>query len=236
MRHRLTWHGHSNFQIASQDVNILIDPFFEGNPSCCQTVDQIESPDLVLLTHDHGDHVGQAVEICRNTGAHLGAVVGTALKFVEQGVPREQIVNAIGFNIGGTVLFRSATVTMTQAYHSSESGVSVGYIITLADGYTIYHAGDTGIFSGMELWGKLYDIDLALLPIGGVFTMDPRQAALACKLLGCVSVTPMHWGTFPVLEKSTEAFKRHLREYAPATRMLEMAPGRTATLERLIEE
>lgn len=232
MQHTLTWHGHSNFQIASVDVNILIDPFFEGNPSCTTSCKAIDKPDLVLVTHDHGDHVGQAVDICRNTGALCGAVVGTAQKLAAAGIPAGQILNGIGFNIGGTVLFKNATVTMTQAYHSSDSGVAVGYILTLADGYTIYHAGDTCVFAGMELWGKLFAIDLALLPIGGLFTMDARQAALACKLLSCEAVIPMHWGTFPVLEKNTASFKHHLAVEAPAIKLLELSPGQSLTLER----
>ena len=235
MRHTLTWHGHSNFQIASANVNILIDPFFEGNPVCSADSCTIAQPDVVLVTHDHGDHVGQAVEICQKTGAQLGAVVGTAQKLMEAGVPQEQVLNGIGFNIGGSLKVKGATITMTQAYHSSESGVPTGYIITLEDGYTLYHAGDTGIFSGMELWGKLYSIDLAVLPIGGVFTMDSRQAAMACELLRCDAVTPMHWGTFPVLEKNTEAFARYLKEYAPGTRLLELAPGESQVLERDVD-
>lgn len=235
MQHKLTWHGHSNFQIASANVNILIDPFFEGNPVCSVDCCSIAKPDVLLVTHDHGDHVGQAVEIAKATGAMVGAVVGTAGKLVEQGVPEEQILNGIGFNIGGALTVNGATITMTQAYHSSDSGVPVGYIITLEDGYTIYHAGDTGIFSGMELWGKLYSIDLAALPIGGVFTMDPRQAAMACNLLNADAVVPMHWGTFPVLEKSTQSFVHHLREQAPDTRLVELEPGQTVTLERPVD-
>lgn len=235
MQHKLTWHGHSNFQIASPNVNILIDPFFEGNPSCKEKCGEINKPDVILVTHDHGDHVGQTVQIARETGAMVGAVVGTAQHLVEQGVPQQQIINGIGFNIGGSVNVNSATVTMTQAFHSSDSGVPVGYIITLEDGYTLYHAGDTGIFSSMELWGKLYAIDLAALPIGGVFTMDPRQAAMACNLLACDAVVPMHWGTFPVLEKGTQDFTRHLEEQAPDTRLMEMQPGQTVTLERPVD-
>lgn len=231
MQHKLTWHGHANFQIANSDCNILIDPFFEGNPTCSLDCRDIEKPDAILVTHDHADHVGQTVEIAKETGAMVGCVVGTAQRLVELGVPENQIINGIGFNIGGSVTVKGATVTMTQAYHSSDSGVAVGYIITLEDGYTLYHAGDTGIFSGMELWGKLYAIDLAALPIGGVFTMDPRQAAMACSLLGCNAVAPMHWGTFPVLEKNTSDFARHLKELAPDTNLLDMQPGQTVTLE-----
>ncbi len=235
MQHQLTWHGHANFQIASANVNILIDPFFEGNPVCTEKCGNIAKPDLILITHDHADHVGQAVDIARATGAMVGAVVGTAQSLVERGVPASQIINGIGFNIGGSVTVNGTTVTMTQAYHSSESAVAVGYIITLEDGFTLYHAGDTGIFSGMELWGKLYSIDVAALPIGGVFTMDPRQGAMACGLLGCEAVVPMHWGTFPVLEKNTNEFARYLSELAPDTKLMDMRPGQTVVLERPVD-
>ncbi len=232
MAHKLTWHGHANFQIATVGANILIDPFFEGNPSASTSAREIEKPDLVLLTHDHPDHVGQAAEICIQTGAALGAVVGTAEKFVEMGVPAGQIINGIGFNIGGSIEFKGVTVTMTQAYHTSESGCPVGYIVTLEDGYTLYHSGDTGVFTDMALWGDLYPMDLALLPIGGVFTMDPRQAAVACRLLGCRRVAPMHWGTFPVLESGTEVFGRELVESAPDTELLQLLPGQTVELKK----
>ncbi len=230
--HTLTWHGHANFQLATRGANIIIDPFFAGNPSSITDPENIETPDLVLVTHDHRDHVGDAVDICRRKGAHLAAVVDTATQLIDQGVPQAQVLNSIGFNIGGSLEFKGVTITMTQAFHSSRSGVAVGYILTLSDGFTLYHAGDTGIFSSMELWGRLYDIDLAILPIGGVFTMDPRQAALACKLLACRAVVPMHWGSFPVLEKNTESFCRHVSELGLDTEVVEMAVGKPVTFQK----
>ncbi|TVM31430.1 metal-dependent hydrolase [Oceanidesulfovibrio marinus] len=226
MNHTITWHGHANFQLTAGDVSVIIDPFFEGNAFATVDPASIEKLDIILVTHDHGDHVGQAVELARRTGAMVGAVVGTAAKLMEQGVPQEQIINGIGFNIGGSVTVKGVTITMTQAFHSSESSVPVGYILTFPDGYTVYHAGDTGIFSSMELWGKLYAIDLAMLPIGGVFTMDPRQAAMACWMLDCDAVAPMHWGTFPVLEQSTDEFERLLKQEAPDCAMLRLEPGK----------
>lgn len=235
MQTRITWHGHSNFQIAQGEVNVIIDPFFEGNPHADARWDAIARPDIVLVTHDHGDHVGQAVEICKATGAMLGCVVGTAEKLVEAGLPAKQVLNTIGFNIGGTIEYKGVRVTMTQAYHSSESGVPVGFIITMPDGFTIYHAGDTGIFSEMDIWGRLYAIDIALLPIGGVFTMDPRQAAHACSMLRARSVVPMHWGTFPVLEQNTTSFREHLERNAPDCRLFVMSSGESLTLDRSTE-
>ena len=220
----LTWHGHSAFAITSQSQSILIDPWFDGNPSAKAAAKNIEA-DLVLVTHDHGDHVGQALEICTRTGATLGCIVELAAKLKAQGLPDSQILNGIGFNIGGTVTHKGISVTMVQATHSCESGVPTGFIIRLEDGYTIYHSGDTGLFSSMALWGKLYKIDLALLPIGGVFTMDPAQAALAAMMLRCKKVLPMHWGTFPALEQNVENFRKELDKLGLADSLMQAEVG-----------
>lgn len=232
MRQELTWNGHSNFTIRTGGLTLLIDPFFDGNPKAALAAKDLTQVDYVLVTHDHGDHIGQAVEICQASGAKLLAIVETCAKLVGQGLPREQVVNGIGINIGGTVSLGSVRATMVQAVHSSESGLPVGYILTLSDGFTLYHAGDTAIFATMELYGKLFGIDLALLPVGGVFTMDARQAAVACKLLRCHKVLPMHWGTFPVLEKNTRAFGLALEDLGVETLLVDCQPGQTIALEK----
>lgn len=224
----ITWYGHSAFKISAPQAHVLIDPFF--TPASGVTVESLGPVDMLLVTHDHGDHVGEAVNICRKTGAMLGAIVGTAGKLAEDGVPEAQILNGIGFNMGGTMEHKGIKATMTQAFHSSDSGAPAGYIIEMPDGLVVYHAGDTCIFSGMELWGQLYHIDVALLPIGGVFTMDARQAALACKLLGCKQVIPMHWGTFPVLAQDTEAFKAELARVAPGCTCIDLLPGQSVQI------
>lgn len=221
----ITWYGHSAFKISSTRAHVLIDPFFP--PASGVSADNVGPVDMLLVTHDHGDHVGEAVAVCRKSGAMLGAIVGTAAKLMEAGVPQAQILNGIGFNMGGTQECKGIRATMTQAFHSSESGAPAGYIIEMPDGLTVYHAGDTCIFSSMGLWGQLYAIDVALLPIGGVFTMNARQAALACKLLGCKSVIPMHWGTFPVLAQNTEDFQAHLAEVCPGCDCVTMRPGQS---------
>ena len=223
----ITWFGHSAFKIGAPDVQVVIDPFFA--PSAGVAPSAADNADIVLVTHDHSDHVGDAVALCQRTGAQLGAIVGTAGKLAEAGVPQAQIINGIGFNIGGTVTVKGVSITMTQAYHSSDSGAPAGYIVRMPDGFTVYHAGDTGIFSGMELWGQLYGIDVALLPVGGVFTMDARQAALACKLLRCKAVVPMHWGTFPLLAQSTAGFKAELERLQLPCHCVEMHPGETVS-------
>lgn len=222
---KVIWHGHANFQINTTWGNILIDPWFKDNPSCSTSPDDIKDIQLVLVTHDHFDHVGDAVLICKNSGAKLFAIVETALKLKDAGIPESQIANGIGFNIGGTVKENGIEVTMVEAHHSSASGLPVGYIIKLPDGFTIYHAGDTSIFASMQIYGELFDIDLAFLPIGGIFTMDPKQAAYACKLLKCKSVIPMHWGSFPILEQNTENFQKELDKLALSTKLIPLKPG-----------
>ena len=226
----ITWRGHSNIHVVCEDASLLIDPFFEDNPCCSCDWRQLQKLDAVLVTHDHFDHVGQAVEICQATGAMLCCMVGTAQKLQQAGVPPNQLANGIGFNIGGTVAIKGMAVTMTQAVHSSESGAPAGFIVRMPGGFTFYHAGDTGIFASMALLGELYPLDLAILPVGGVFTMDARQAAAACKLLNAAAVLPVHWGTFPALAQSTDEFGRELARRAPACRMIPLNPGGTIVL------
>jgi L-ascorbate metabolism protein UlaG (beta-lactamase superfamily) len=231
MPNELIWNGHSCFIIKSQGQTLVIDPFFEGNPKAVISAKSLGKIDYVLVTHDHGDHIGQALDICLDTGAKLLGVVETCHKLNQQGLPQDQTVNGIGINIGGTVSLGPAKATMIQAEHSSDSGRPAGYILTLGNGYTIYHAGDTGLFGAMGIYGKLFRIDLALLPIGGVFTMDPRQAAVACKLLRCRQVIPMHWGTFPMLEKGTTGFSAALDDLGVDCRLVPCQPGQSIGLE-----
>lgn len=225
----VTWYGHSAFKIQSGSTSVVIDPYFA--PGSGLNWRDVGPVDLVLITHDHADHTGDAVEICKSCGAMLGAIVGTAQAMQSRGVPERQLLNGIGFNIGGSITFRGMTVTMTQAMHSSDSGMPAGYIIKMPDGLVFYHAGDTGIFSAMRQLGRIYGIDVALLPIGGVFTMDALQAAHACRLLNCSRVIPMHWKTFPALAQNTTEFQKKLGEIAPICQFIAMQPGQSRTIE-----
>jgi L-ascorbate metabolism protein UlaG (beta-lactamase superfamily) len=229
MQHQLTWFGHANFMLKTEGQTLLIDPYFEGNPTCPCSSDSIEKVDAILLTHDHGDHLGQTLEIQERTGAKVVGVFDTVTALMDEGLPQDA---CLGMNIGGTVETAGVKAHMVQAMHSSVTGVAAGYILTLSDGYCIYHAGDTGIFSSMELFSKFHDIDLALLPIGGHFTMDPKQAAYACKLLKCRAVAGMHWGTFPILEQNTDRFEEMLKGMRPDVKLLKMAPGETIEVAR----
>ncbi|MFA7166040.1 MAG: metal-dependent hydrolase [Desulfoplanes sp.] len=221
----LTWHGHANFEITTPDQTIFVDPWFSGNPKADIPLQDVHSADLVLVTHDHSDHLGDTLQLCRQTGARLAAQVEVAGDLIHQGLDQSQVLNGIGCNIGGTIEYAGTRITMTQAFHSCASGTPAGFIIRLKNGYTIYHAGDTGIFADMKTWGELYPMDLALLPTGDVFTMDAEQAALACSFLQCRTVVPMHWGTFPALAQSMDHFADLVKKKAPDTRVVIMQPG-----------
>ncbi len=221
----ITWLGHAAFKLRADNLSILVDPFFTSE--AMGTLAEEGGVDLVLITHDHADHTGSVAEIVSRTNARVGCIVGTGGHLAEMGVPQENILHG-GFNMGGTIGFKGCQVTMTPAFHTSQTGSPAGYIIRMPDGLTIYHAGDTCVFSGMALWGKLYPIDVALLPIGGHYTMDARQAVLACGLLKCQNVVPMHWGTFPIIAQDTSEFEELLEKDVPSCRCIPLKVGESA--------
>lgn len=203
------WLGHAAFIITSpENRTIIIDPWIEDNPICPIKLNDVRAADIVLVTHDHYDHVGSAVDIAKKTGAVLVAAPETAHRFESAlGLPAKNIVNdGRGMNIGASADIADITITMTQAFHSSLTASAAGYIIKLENGTTIFHAGDTGVFESMRLFGELYELDVALLPIGSVYTMDPVQAAWATKLLNPKVVIPMHYKTRPVFEQDADRF------------------------------
>lgn len=227
----IRWLGHAAFEITGDKGEVIyIDPWLEGNPACPVQPDSIKRADLILVTHDHFDHISGVAELSKRTGAPVVTVPETAAKLKDAGA---KILFDIGMNIGGTVpALEGVTVTMVQAFHSSESGAPAGYIIRFASGRTVYHAGDTGIFASMELLGRLYEIDVALLPIGSVFTMDPAQAARAAAMLlkpGKV-VIPMHYRTFPGLVQDAGQFLELVQKEAPGVKVQTLEPGQTYEL------
>lgn len=226
MSHQLKWLGHSAFMLTTVSGKvILIDPWLEGNPKAPIGIKDLPKADLVLVTHDHGDHAGDVPAVIEQTGATLVAQPEVCGKYHELGVPKERIVTGMGMNIGGTVQFGDISVTMVDAYHSSATGEPAGYIITLEDGKVLYHAGDTGLHANMKTWGELFDIDLALLPIGDHFTMGGRQAAIAAGWLKAKKAQPMHYLTFPLLAQSAEEFTHWAAQSAPDTQIVVVEPG-----------
>jgi len=231
----LKWLGHAGFIITSpQGKKIIIDPWIVNNPLCPIKLDDISAADIVLVTHDHFDHLGNAADIVKKTGATLVAAPETASKLQSQmGVPSENVAyGGYGMNIGGSLEIKGVTIIMTQAFHSSETASAVGYILKLEDGTSIYHAGDTGIFDSMRLLGKLYRLDIALLPIGGAFTMDPFQASKALTLLKPKVVIPMHFRTFPMLEQNTSRFAKLVKKEIPKVKIVVLEPGQEFTFKR----
>jgi len=224
---KIKYFGHAGFQITSEKGKIIIiDPWLTDNPLATIQAKDIAKADFVLVTHDHFDHIADAAGIVKATGAILVGMPEVVGKLKEEAnVPDSQIVFGMGMNIGGTYTSDGISITMTQAFHSSQTASPAGYIIQLENGFTLYHAGDTGIFYSMKILGEIYNINLAMLPIGGVFTMDPKQASLAAKLLGVNKVIPMHYKTFPILEQNASSFVEIMEKEAPNIEVIVLDPG-----------
>jgi len=220
------WYGHSAAFLTAGDVSILIDPFFEGNP-LAPDWKTIPRPDIIAVTHDHGDHLGQAVPIAKATGATVACIFELASWMTDQGLDPSRVV---GWNIDGTVEISGVKLTMTPAFHSAERGTPVGFVLEMPDGSVVYHAGDTGLFGDMALIGQRFALDLAMLPVGGYYTMDGLQAARACALLGARAAMPIHYGTFDALASSPDVFACALKDKAPGCRLIVPEPGKPFTL------
>jgi L-ascorbate metabolism protein UlaG (beta-lactamase superfamily) len=202
---QITWLGHSTVLIqTAKGTNILVDPYIAQNPSYPQDFALPAKIHYILLTHGHGDHIADAVPVATRHGATAVAVFELASYVGAKGV-----ANTIGMNLGGTVQLDDVAATMVDAKHSAGAqdergthyvGVATGFVLTVADGPVLYHAGDTTVFGDMKLIGELYRPEVAMLPIGGHYTMGPREAALAVQLLGVKTVLPLHFGTFPPLK------------------------------------
>jgi L-ascorbate metabolism protein UlaG (beta-lactamase superfamily) len=202
---RVTWLGHSTVLVqTARRTNILIDPFIEQNPKYPPSFKLPEKIHYCLLTHGHGDHMADTVAIAGRHGATVVAIYELAAYLGSKGVSQ-----TVGMNLGGTVQLEDVAATMVEAKHSAGVqdeagthyvGVAAGFVLSIAEGPVLYHAGDTAVFGDMRLIAELYHPDLAMLPIGGHFTMGPREAALAASLLSPRAILPLHYGTFPPLK------------------------------------
>ena len=225
----LTWLGHASFRIDTPGgKRIYVDPFLHGNPKCPESELEPERCDLILITHGHGDHVGDAVAIHQRFGCPVIAAVELRAWLTTQGVADDGGSNSP--NKGGTVAVDGVKATLTDANHSSSTndgtyaGEPCGIVIELEDGYKLYFAGDTNVFGDMSLIGRIYSPDVAVLPIGDHYTMGPREAAVAIELLGVIRCVPCHYGTFGLLTGTAE----ELRGLAPpGVEILAVDPGET---------
>lgn len=216
---KITWLGHAAFKIEIAASTVLIDPWLDGNPSSAVKASEITQADIVFVTHDHHDHLGDAFNICKRTKAAFVAASELGDFAQENGVQ-----NVVGLNIGGGTQIKSVRIFVVQAVHTASKGAPTGVIVE-GGGKAVYHAGDTALFGDMRLIGELYHPDVALIPIGGYYTMGPTEAAEAVKMLKPKTVIPMHYKTFPVLTQSADEFAKTVKERIANVNVLILKPG-----------
>ncbi len=233
------FHGHSCFELSDGDSQVVIDPFFApNNPIAVVSADQVD-PTSILVTHGHVDHLADAVGLAQRTGAHCAAIVELANWLSEQGV--EEVIDP---NLGGTVSFEWGWAKLVQAFHTSTTpgseeapfsathgttiGSAAGWVVNIG-GKTIYHTGDTALFGDMRLIAERTPIDVALICVGGHYTMDRHDAVVAAEMISAPTVIPMHHSTFPPIETDLEAFRADI-DSVTGSRCVVLEPGETHTV------
>ncbi len=228
--------GHSCFELSDGSARVLIDPFLKpNNPVATLTAEEVE-PDTILVTHGHVDHLADCVGIAGRTGATVAAIVELANWFDHQGVE-----NTVDPNLGGTVEFDWGWAKLVQAFHSSTApgsdeapfspvhgihvGTPAGWVVSIG-GKTVYHLGDTALFGDLELIARRTPVDIALVPVGGHYTMDRHDAVVACELIGAGTVIPCHHSTFPPIETDLDAFRSDVESGTDSSVVL-LEPGET---------
>jgi L-ascorbate metabolism protein UlaG (beta-lactamase superfamily) len=226
---QLTWLGHASFRFDTPGgKRVYVDPFL-ANPKCPEGEKEPERIDVIAITHGHGDHVGETVELAKRFSPEIVAQVELKGWLGNQGAP---VGDVPGPNKGGTVEAAGVKFTLVNAFHSSSSddltylGEACGIVAEAENGTKLYFAGDTCVFGDMQLIGRIYEPDVAILPIGDHFTMGPREAAVALELLGTRRCVPCHYGTFPLLHGSPD----ELKQLAPDVEILAIEPGETVTV------
>jgi L-ascorbate metabolism protein UlaG (beta-lactamase superfamily) len=227
---KITWLGHASFKITTAGGQvILIDPWISG-PTCPAELKKFDRVDLLLITHGHADHFADVLPIARQYQPKVVVIYETGI-WLES----KKIANVLAMGKGGTQTFGDVAVTMVDAVHSNSivddgniiyAGEPAGFIVKLPGNFSLYHAGDTSLFGDMRLIGEMYQPNLSLLPIGDHYTMGPREAAQAIRLLGVRHVIPMHFGTFPLLTGTPEMLKEETGDVA-GLRIHTLQPGET---------
>jgi L-ascorbate metabolism protein UlaG (beta-lactamase superfamily) len=215
----ITWLGHAAVKIAGTRT-VFIDPFFTGNPKAALAAGAVKAADIIVVTHHHGDHLGDAFAIAKKTGAVIVAIHEIAVEAQSHGLEAE------GMNIGGTVETKGVKIHMVPALHSAEKGCAAGVVVEI-DGKNIYHAGDTGLTTDMNIIGEFFHPDLSFIPIGDRYTMGPASAAKAVEFVRTKKVVPIHYGTFPLVAGSPEEFKIKVGSLAE---VIILKPGETYRL------
>ncbi len=226
----LTWLGHASFRIDTPGgKRLYVDPWLT-NPKAPEGEQSVERVDVIAITHGHGDHIGETVDLCKRLSPRIVAIFELANWLAGRGVPHAE---EGGMNKGGTMEVEGIRFTMTNAFHSggytAEDGAitylgePAGYVIEFENGTRVYFSGDTCVFGDMELIRRLYEPEVAVLPIGDHYTMGPKEAALALELLGVDRCVPCHYGTFPILRGTPD----ELRALAPGVEVLAPEPGET---------
>jgi L-ascorbate metabolism protein UlaG (beta-lactamase superfamily) len=229
---KITWLGHAATKIEFDGQVVVVDPWLQGNPAVPDDQRHIDKIDLMLITHGHFDHFSEAVELAKQTTPDVICIFEIAQYMQGKGVQ-----NVTDMNKGGTVTWNGVRVTMVDAVHSSgivdgdhivDGGSPAGFILRFPNDFTVYHAGDTDVFESMSLIGRRYQPDIALLPIGGHYTMDPTAAADAIRLLGITRVIPIHYGTFPILAGTPDQLRQAAGDVGRLN-VIALNPGQSIT-------
>jgi L-ascorbate metabolism protein UlaG (beta-lactamase superfamily) len=231
----IAWLGHGTFHVTTPGgKKLLLDAWVDGNPACpgeWKARVRDEGLDAIFMTHGHFDHLDDLLSLATLTDASIVCMFDMVAWLTAKGIPEDRLV---GFNRGGTVEVAGVRATMTTAHHSStyndngtivSMGEAAGYVLRMENGFTIYHTGDTAVTYDMLIVGDLYQPDLTILPIGDWFTMGPRQAAYALKLIRSRYAIPGHYGTFPLLSGTPDQLREHLKEFNVPTEVIDLEPG-----------
>ena len=215
----ITYLGHSAVRLKGSRT-VFIDPFLSGNPKASTSPEKIAAADVIVVTHHHGDHLGDAFSLAKKTGAVIVAIHEIACEAASLGLTAE------GMNVGGSIEILGIKVHMVPAVHSAEKGIAAGVVVEM-DGKRLYHAGDTGLTSDMKIIGEFFRPDLSFIPIGDRYTMGPVSAARAVEYVQTKRVIPIHYGTYPIINTDPEEFKKRVGSLAE---VIILRPGESTRL------